>query len=196
MLGNLAAPIPASALPRVEGASIDEGHVAGPLSELRELRSLVLGKMTVPSLAPLSGCARLTHVRLEMARGLRVTDFDLRTDEPPSALVELEVDGAGVASLEGLEEMAHLEYLIINNPRGNQILDNVVDLRPLAGCRRLRRVALYMNGDLVHADVLTGLPALEGVNLLRGRFSPDLPPAPWLDVSGRSPGPASRPAPA
>ncbi|RYV49791.1 hypothetical protein EUA98_16835 [Pengzhenrongella frigida] len=183
LLGKSKKPLRGDYFPRLRYASVDIGQIEGPLSDFSYLEVLVLGAVRDGSLNMISGCRKLKSVSIEIARGVRVREFDLRTDVPPVNLEILDIQGAGVSSLQGVESLPNLEEIVVNH-RGRKRLDNIVDLAPLATCRKLRRVILYYNGDLVNADVLTTLPALERVMAVRGHILPPLPLAPWLHTFG------------
>ncbi|WP_315098298.1 hypothetical protein [uncultured Cellulomonas sp.] len=181
IFGRSEAPMHTEDLHRLVGLGVDVDDLTGPLSAVPRLRGLALGKVRADSLALLSGCNELRAASLEYARGTRLTDVDLRCPDPPWQLESLEIHGAGICSLDGIEAFPRLRHLVID-PAGPAVLDHRIDLRPLAACPLLEWVVVYMNGRLEHAEVLHELTNLERFVALADRIDPIPAPAPWLEM--------------
>lgn len=146
-------------LPALRTLSADDEHLAGDLSRLEKLEGLHLGKVRDPDFTRLSGCTGLSRVRFEcsLTGPNRVVRLDPGAELP--LLSEIVIERGRIVSLEGVERLPALRYLVVVP---TSIPEDVprIDVRPLAGCRRLDHLAIGLSGRLEGVRHLESLPDL------------------------------------
>ncbi|WP_156163736.1 hypothetical protein [Demequina subtropica] len=127
--------------------------VAGGVVGLPTVRRLEVGHLDGTSTAG-DRCSQLTHLKL---RGRR-RPVAMNWENPPRALVDLQVDDMQLASVDALASLTHLQR-VVQGPTGQRAVRSIeLDVSPLVECP-----------ELVWLDMATGWP-IRGLDALMERL--------------------------
>ncbi|HEY0382415.1 MAG TPA: leucine-rich repeat domain-containing protein [Candidatus Elarobacter sp.] len=145
-----------SGMPLLERLSYIWRKRTSGLPALRRLRELSLTQYGVADLAELSAMKQLTRFEVLGGAVREIRDIASLTELRRVRLASLR----RLTSLDGLEALHQLEFLMIQSCKGIQSVE------PLAGCVNLRELYLDSVGDIESLLPLRGLKRLEAVSLI------------------------------